>query len=78
MLENKDYFVEKWRERLKSKNVLHQYKAQQFIEIISTAESLKNFDLKLYFAFVEKLTIFTGKKLVVTLLDGTDVECEFE
>ena len=78
MLENKDYFVQKWRDRLASKNVLHQYKAQQFIEIISTAEPLKNFDLKLYFAFVEKLTVFTGEKLVVTLLDGTDVECEFE
>ena len=78
MLDNKNYFVEKWRERLKSKNVLHQYKARQFIEIINKADPLKNFDLYLYFAFVEKMTVFTEKRLVVTLLDGTDVECEFE
>ena len=64
MLESKAYFVEKWRERLKSKNVLHQYKARQFIEIIDKADPLKDFDLDLYFAFVEKMTVFTEKDSV--------------
>lgn len=75
MVENKDYFIEKWRERLESDNVLVRYKAKQFIGILANAGENNEFDADLYFAMVEKITIYEGR-IVVSLLDGTGVECQ--
>ena len=78
MLENKDLFIEKWQERLVDDNLLKRYKAKQFIGIMANAEVMVEFDVDLYFSLVEKMTVFDGGRLIVSLLDGTDVECEFE
>jgi len=37
MIENKNYFMEKWKEETKSEDVLLRYKAKQFIKIIEKA-----------------------------------------
>ncbi|MHC1762545.1 MAG: recombinase [Negativicutes bacterium] len=76
MIENKDYFAGKWRERLGSNNALVRYKAKQFIGIIANAEMINEFDEGLYFALVETVTVFNRSRLIVSLLDGTEVECE--
>ena len=78
MIENKYYFIEKWKEHLKSDNLLQRYKAKQFMRIIENAEPIEEFDMDLYFKIIEKITVFDGNKIVVTLLDGTEVECEIE
>lgn len=78
LVENKDGFIGKWQERLKSDNVLVRYKAKQFIGIFKGADRINTFDEKLYFAMVEKITVHDGNRLVVSLLDGTEVECEME
>ena len=78
MVENKGYFIGKWRERLGSRNVLQRYKSKQLIEIISGAEKVAEFDIDLYFAMVEKVIVYDGGRIIVTLLDGTEVECEVE
>ena len=39
---------------------------------------MKAFSAELYFALVEKMTVFEGGRLIVCLLDGTDVECEMK
>lgn len=78
MIENKDFFMGKWQERLESDNSLVRYKAGQFIEVIADGEPIREFDVDLYFAFVEKMTVYGGGRLVVRLLDGTDVECLIE
>ena len=75
MVVKKDCFVGKWRERLESDNALVRYKAKQFIGIISDAELITEFDVELYFALVEKMTVYDGGRLIVGLLDGIDVEC---
>jgi len=36
------------------------------------------FDVGLYFALVEKMIVFDGGRLVVSLLDGTGIECQVE
>ena len=46
------------------------------MEIITDAEMINVFDMDLYFALVEKITIYDGGRLIVSLLDGTEVECE--
>ena len=75
LVENREYFLSKWRERLVNENALVRYKAKQFIGIITDAEVINEFDIELYFALVEKLTVFDGGRLVVSLFDGTKVEC---
>ncbi|SDF55552.1 hypothetical protein [Sporomusa acidovorans] len=78
MVKNKDYFIGKWQEQLESDNVLVRYKAKQFIGIMSRTELLTEFDINLYSTLVEKVTVHNGAKLMVSLLDGTDVECIIE
>ncbi|MEN6621041.1 MAG: recombinase [Smithella sp.] len=73
MVENKDYFIDKW--QAVDGNELVRYKAKQFIGILADAESINEFDENLYFALVEKVTVYDGR-IVVSLLDGTNVECE--
>ena len=76
LVENKDYFMEKWQERLRSDNALERYKARQFISIITDAGQINEFDIDLYCAFVEKTTVMGRRKMIVSLLDGTEVECD--
>lgn len=78
MIENKNYFMDKWKQHLESENLLQRYKAKQFIEIMKHAEAIEKFDMNLYFKTIEKMTVFEGKKIVVTLLDGTEIECNIE
>ena len=74
MVEQKDYFIAKW--RVADGNELVRYKAKQFIEILADVKKINSFDVDLYFALVEKITVYDGGRLIVSLLDGTDVECE--
>ena len=78
MIENKNYFMEKWKEHLKSDNLLQRYKAKQFMRIIENAEPIQEFDMDLFFRIIEKMTVFEGQKIIVTLLDGTKVEVVIE
>lgn len=77
LIENKDYYIRKWQERLQNENMLVRYKARQFIGIIVEAYALNEFDIDLYFALVGKMTVYEGSRIVVSLLDRADIECEF-
>lgn len=74
MVQNKDYFMEKWKERLQSDNVLVRYKARQFIKMLEKAKLIEEFDIDLFFRIVEKMTVFDGEKVIVSLMDGSEVE----
>lgn len=78
LLENKDYFISKWKERLKTDNALYRYKARQFMKIILESAPIAEFKIDLYNALIEKMTVVDGKQVIVKLLDGTELECEIE
>ena len=78
LVENRECFMKKWRDRLESDNVLVRYKSKQFIGILAEAERLNEFGLDLHFAMVEKVTVYDAGRLVVSLLEGTELECEME
>ena len=78
LIENKDYFLDKWKQHLQSDNPLQKYKAAQFLKIVADAEPIQKFDINLYFTLVEKMTVFKGNQIIVSLLDGTQIECEME
>ena len=75
MVDKKDLFIWKWRERLMSDNALLRHKAKQFIGIMADTEVINEFDEKLYFALVEKMAVHGGVRLAVGLLGGTEIEC---
>lgn len=78
MVENRDYFMEKWKEEMKGENFLVRYKAKQFIDILKNEEPIEEFDMDLFFSVTEKMTVFDGEKVIISLLDGTEIECEIE
>ncbi|WP_276620759.1 hypothetical protein [Syntrophomonas wolfei] len=78
MVENKDHFMEKWRVLLSGDDLLKVVTAKRFIQIFSKAEPITEVEVELYFKMVEKITIYDAGILVVSLLDGAEVECETE
>ena len=46
----------------------------RLISVFENAVKLTCFDVDLYFMLVEKIIVYEGSRLVVTLLDGTEVE----
>ncbi|MDP4121275.1 MAG: recombinase family protein, partial [Bacillota bacterium] len=76
LVENKEYFIEKW--KAENGDCLRRYKAKTFIRIIEKADVIKEFDADLFFGMVEKVTVFDGKRIVVELLDGSEVEVVIE
>ncbi|GIW57284.1 MAG: hypothetical protein KatS3mg083_229 [Candidatus Dojkabacteria bacterium] len=77
-MENKDYFIEMWKDKLNSENVLVRYRTKQFMGILADAEIVEDFDVDMYFKIVEKMTVFEGEKIIVSLLDGTEIEVVIE
>lgn len=55
---------------------MRRYKANQFIKILEKAKHPEEFDMDLYFMFTEKMIVLEEKKIIVSLLDGTEIECE--
>jgi site-specific DNA recombinase len=39
---------------------------------------LRHLTLDLYFKIIERMTVFEGQKIIVTLLDGTEIKCKIE
>jgi site-specific DNA recombinase len=78
MIENKEYFMEKWKQGLQSENLLQRYKSKQFMKMIADAKVLKEFDIDIYFKIIEKMIVFEGNKIIVKLLDCTEIEVVIE
>ena len=76
ILENKEYFIEKGELKKASGDVLQKYKSHHLMKIIEKATPLKQFDIDIYFKVVEKMTVNDGNIIILTLLDGTEIECK--
>ena len=79
VVENKDYFIEKWQQVLESEDdILKRVTAKRFIQIFYKAEPIDQFEVDLYFKLVEKITVYDAGILIFSLLDGSEIECEIE
>ena len=78
VVENKKYFMEKWGKGLNSDNILVRYKTKQFMDIIKGARHIDEFKVDVYFKMVEKMQVFEREKMIVSLLDGTEIEVVIE
>lgn len=75
LVENKEHFIEKW--KVEDGDELEKYRGREFMDIIGYGELIKEFDIDLYFRMIEKMVVFEDK-IIVGLLDGTEVECIIE
>ncbi|WP_026673606.1 recombinase family protein [Alkalihalobacterium bogoriense] len=78
ILENKDYFMQKWQQKNSSGNFLEKYRAQQFYILFTKGTPVSEFDIDLYFKLIEKMVVFEGGKIIVSLLVGVEIECQIE
>jgi len=69
--------MSKWKRQTQEGDVLSRVTARRFIDIFKAAEPVVNFDAALYFKLVEKVVVFKDR-LVVNLLDGSEMELETE
>ncbi len=76
IVENKDYFKTKWSEGLKSDDALVRYRSKQFLKIIEGAKGIDSFDADLFLRMVEKFVADSEKRIIVSLVDGTEIEVE--
>jgi hypothetical protein len=54
ILENKNYLMQRWRQKENSGDFLQKYKAQQFMKIITGAKPITEFNIDLYFKMVRR------------------------
>lgn len=73
-MENKEHFIRKL--KAEDGDELAKYRAKEFIDIIEKGET-DEFDIDLYFRIIEKMVVFEDK-VIVELLDVTEVECIIE
>lgn len=73
LVENKEHFIEKWKDE--DGDELRRYRAREFIEILKIGVVIEDFDVDLYFKMIEKMVIFEDEKIIVSFLNGTEVEC---
>jgi site-specific DNA recombinase len=78
VLENRDQLILKWQRLIEADHILKRSYAKRFLGIFETAEPIEKFDFTLYSKLVEKTTILDEGRLIVTLHDGTEIECQIK
>jgi len=78
IVENREYFITKWKEQLESEDVLIRVTAKRFIGVFNEATFIDEFDTELFFKFVEKIIVLDEGLLIVSLLDDTKINIEKE
>lgn len=77
LIENKEYFFIKWEAEMENSNLLKKYRLNTFVRILDSAKPIKVFDEKLCHMMLDHIREVDGNNsLVVTLLDGTSMECK--
>lgn len=77
VVENLDEFMKKWEEQIQSEDILKRVTAKRFIDIFREAKPNKEFDIDLQFKILEKIRVYDDK-LIVSFLDGTEIEWKIE
>lgn len=77
LVENKEHFLEKWKVEMEDANVLKKHRLKMFIQILEPTSMTGEFDESLCLKMLDQIKVIHGKeKIVITLLDGTNMECE--
>ena len=78
LVENREAFLERWKEQMQSENLLEGYRAEKFIEYTDGAEPLAEMDTDFMLKTLDHIKVFEDGTLLVVFLDGTEIECKNE
>jgi len=76
VIENKDAFIEKWNAMTQDENDWKRVTAKRLINHFEESKEITEFDPGLFYKTVEKVTVIDTTKIVVSLFDKMDVECQ--
>lgn len=76
ILENKEYFLRKWEEQKKSKNLMEVYRAKDFLELTKETVVEAKMETDFMLRILNHIKVFEDGTLMVVFLDGTEVECK--
>ena len=78
LVENRESFLERWKEQMQGEDLLAGYRAEKFMEYTDGAESLVEMDTDFMLKTLDYIKVFEDGVLVVVFLDGTEIECKSE
>ena len=77
LVENKQNFLAKWQQEIEEVDTLKKYRLKKFIGILENEGKQDQFDERLCLKILEQIKVLDGqKRLIVTLLEGSSMECE--
>lgn len=74
LLDNRDMLKEKWQKQLTDKNLLAAFRAKDFLKLTEKKEHIEKLDMDLLIRTLDHITIFESGSILITFLDGTEVE----
>ena len=78
LVENREAFMERWKEQMQSENLLEGYRAEKFIEYTEGVQPLTEMDTDFMLKTLDYIKVFENGTLLVVFLDGTEIECRSE
>lgn len=78
ILENRDYFWQKWEKQKESENLLEVYRAVDFQELVKGGKPLEKMETDFMLRVLDHIKVFEDGTLMVVFLDGTEIKCKSE
>lgn len=78
LVENRESFLEQWKQQMKGKDLLAGYRAEKFVEYTKDAKPLKEMDTDFMLKTLDHIKVFEDGTLLVVFLDGSEIECRGE
>jgi len=75
IMENKEYFIEKWEKRTKGDDLLAAYRAMLFIEFVQETELMKKMETNFMLKTLDHIRVCEDGNLVIVFLEGLEIEC---
>jgi len=75
LIENRDEIRSRWETHAEFGNLLEQYRAVQFADLTENTKYITNFEIDFMLKTLNHITVFESEKLVVTFMDGIEIEC---
>ena len=78
LVENRESFLEQWKQQMQGEDLLAGYRAEKFVEYTKDAKLLKEMDTDFMLKTLDHIKVFEDGTLLVVFLDGSEIECRSE
>ena len=78
LVENRESFLEQWKQQMQGEDLLVGYRAEKFVEYTEDAKPLKEMDTDFMLKTLDHIKVFEDGVLREIFLDGMEIECRSE